>query len=97
MERWLVLRWAYYFGSKTLNRIEEAYSAFIPFMKAKIAERETELTKLRAMDGQSEEERAELIKDVLGRLVDARLSDGKLTLSDDELIANSFIFVGHFL
>ena len=95
MERWFAPRWAYYLGNEKLNRIDEAYTAFAPFMKERIAEREAELKKLRATDGQSEAERAELIKDVFGRLVDARLSGGKLALSDEELIGNSFIFVSH--
>ena len=77
--------------------MDDAYTAFVPFMRERIAEREAELLKLRATDGQSDAERAELIKDVFGRLVDARLSDGKLTLSDDELIGNCFVFVSRTL
>ena len=97
MDRWYTPRWAYYLGSEKLKRMDDAYTAFVPFMRERIAEREAELLKLRATDGQSDAERAELIKDVFGRLVDARLSDGKLTLSDDELIGNCFVFVSRTL
>ena len=93
MERLYTPRWVYWFGSKKLKEVDEAYKAFVPFMKERISEREEELKKLRATDGQSNDERAGLIKDIFGRLVLARLSDGKLSLSDDEIIGNSFIFV----
>ena len=91
--RWFLPKWAYWFGNKKLKRIDEAYTAFVPFMRHRIAEREAALKKLRASDTQSETDGADLIKDVFGRLVDAKLSEGKLALSDDELIGNSFVFV----
>ena len=93
MERWYIPKWAYWLGCEKLKRIDEAYTSFPPFMKKRIAERENELKKLRTMEGQSEEERAILIKDVFGRLMDARLSGGKWALSDEEIIGNSFVFV----
>lgn len=95
MERWFSPRWLYWFGIEKLKQIDEAYTAFVPFMKERIAEREAELKKLKATDGQTEAERADLIKDIFGRLVLARLADGKLSLSDDEIIGNSFVFVSH--
>ena len=35
----------------------------------------------------------EYIKDILGRLVYSRISEGKVTLSDEEIMGNCFIFV----
>lgn len=93
MDRWILPSWLYHLGIPKLRRIEEAYSSFPPFVKEKLGEREDELRKLRATDGSTEEERAELIKDVFGRLVNARLSDKRLLLSDREIVGNSFIFV----
>ena len=93
MERWFAPRWLYWFGMEKLTQIDEAYTAFVPFMKERIAERESELKKLKATDEQTDSERADLIKDSFGRLVLARLADGKLSLSDDEIIGNSFVFV----
>ena len=91
--RWFLPKWAYRLGNKKLKRIDEAYSSFVPFMRHRIAERETELKKLRACDTQAETDRTDLIKDVFGRLVDAKLSEGRLALSDEEVIGNSFVFV----
>ena len=93
MERFVTPRWAYWLGIEKLKKIDEAYAAFVPFMKERIADRESELKKLLATDGQNDRDRAELLKDVFGRLVDARLSGGKLTLSDEELVGNCFVFV----
>jgi len=44
-----------------------------------------------------EKAKMEAVRDVFGRLVDARSTDGKLTLSDEEIIGNCFVFMfaGH--
>lgn len=72
-----------------LNRIDEAYTAFETFMHEHIANREVELSKQREIDGDI----TEGIQDVFGRLVNARLTEGKLSMSDDEIIGNCFILV----
>ena len=79
----------YWFGFKHLNKIEEAYTTFEAFMRERISSREEELKASKSLG----EDNGELIKDVFGRLVNARLSGGKLTLSDEEIIGNCFIFV----
>ena len=89
-ERAQLPNWCYKLGIKSLNEIDEAYTTFDSFMAQQISQREAELTKARSIGST---EVAENIKDVFGRLVDARLSDGKLTLSDQEIIGNCFVFV----
>ena len=83
-----------YKGYKPLNDCDEAYKTFEKFMADRITSREDELRKLRSME---EGDVSEGIRDVFGRLVNARLSDGKLALSDSEIIGNCFIlvFAGH--
>lgn len=82
-------KWLYWFGFKRLNEIDEAYTTFEAFMRERVSDREAELKVLESRS----EDNTELIKDIFGRLVNARLSDGKLKLSDQEIIANCFIFV----
>ncbi|EJD03263.1 cytochrome P450 [Fomitiporia mediterranea MF3/22] len=96
MERGLIPKWAYSLGIEKLKRIDEAYNQFEEFMRERISERETELKKLRAIEG-GEANATENLKDVFGRLVNARLSEGKQSLSDRELIGNcfAFTFAGH--
>ena len=96
LERGQIPQWAYLLGLKKLKDIDEAYTTFESFMHERIADREALLKKLRAMDradGTDDTAIAESIKDVFGRLVNARLSDGKFSLSDEEIIGNCFIFV----
>ena len=83
-----------YKGFRSLNECDEAYTVFEKFMADRIASREAELRKLRSME---EGDIGEGIRDVFGRLVNAILSDGKLALSDSEMIGNCFIliFAGH--
>ncbi|KAI5115166.1 hypothetical protein M0805_003202, partial [Coniferiporia weirii] len=97
MERGVIPRWAYHLGIKKLSEIDEAYVRFEGFMQERISEREAELKKVRAMEGVSESSVGGGIKDIFGLLVNARLSDGKLSLSDEEIIGNCFIFTfaGH--
>ena len=92
MERGMIPRWAYYLGSEKLKQIDEAYNCFEEFMVERIAEREAELLKLRAMDG-GEAELSNSLNSIFGRLVNARLSEGKNGLSDREIIGNCFAFV----
>ena len=82
-------KWIYWVGGKYLNQIEEAFTTFETFMRERISSREKELKASKSLG----EDNSELIKDVFGRLVNARLSDGKLKLSDEEIIGNCFIFV----
>ncbi|KAI5116138.1 hypothetical protein M0805_006319 [Coniferiporia weirii] len=97
VERTVIPRWAYFLGIKKLTEIDEAYTRFEEFMQERISEREAELKKVRAMEGASESSVGGGIKDVFGLLVNARLSGGKLSLSDEEIIGNCFVFTfaGH--
>ncbi|KAI5120962.1 hypothetical protein M0805_006635 [Coniferiporia weirii] len=97
MERGVIPRWAYHLGIKKLSEIDEAYVRFEGFMQERISEREAELKKTRAMEDASESSAGGGIKDIFGLLVNARLSEGKLSLSDEEIIGNCFIFTfaGH--
>ncbi len=86
----------YALGIPVLNRVDEAYETFEAFMYEQIDTRETELEKLRSMPGATEDDVADAIGDIFGRLVNARIGDGKLSMSVDEIIGNCFIFVsGH--
>lgn len=93
MERAMLPRWIYVFGTEKLKLIEEAYKCFDVLMHGIIEQRATELDKLRGAESGNEEQFAEAIKDVLGRLVNARRAEGKNALSEEEIIGNSFIFV----
>ncbi|KAL5528231.1 hypothetical protein ACEPAF_7367 [Sanghuangporus sanghuang] len=90
-------RWAYYLGISNLKIIDEADTRFEQFMRERLAGCETQLRKLHDAGGASNTEIAESIKDIFGGLVNARVSEGKLTLSDEEIIGNCFVFVfaGH--
>jgi len=90
-------KFAYALGNPLLNRVNEAYETFESFMHEQIKIRETELEKVRSTPGATEDDIADAIGDVFGRLVSARSGDGKLTMSDEEIIGNCFIFVfaGH--
>ncbi|EJD03280.1 cytochrome P450 [Fomitiporia mediterranea MF3/22] len=90
-------KWSYSLGFKKLKEIDEAYTVFERFMYERIGEREAQLKKIRAMEGSTDEDIADNIKDVFGRLVNARLADGKYALSDEEIIGNCFVFTfaGH--
>ena len=54
--------------------------------------REHEIEDLRAQSG-SGADVSDAIRDIFGRIVGARMGEGKLTLSDQECIADSFIMV----
>ncbi|KAL5524766.1 hypothetical protein ACEPAF_9912 [Sanghuangporus sanghuang] len=97
LERSQLPKWSYNLGLKKLNQIDEAYTTFEAFMHERIAEREEQLKRIHSIEGTNGEDIAESIKDVFGRLVNARLSDGKLSLSDKEIIGNCFVFTfaGH--
>lgn len=83
----------YHLGIPKVDRVEEAYNTFESLMYEKIKTREAELVQLRGMPGASDDDVADAIGDVFGRLVNARLTDGKLSMSDREIIGNCFIFV----
>lgn len=93
LERSQLPKWSYHLGFKKLKQIEEAYTTFDQLMHERIAECEAQLKKMRATEESNEANITEGIRDIFGRLVNARLSDGKLRLSDDEIIGNCFIFV----
>lgn len=96
MDRMLVPKWAYLLGTKKLAQIEEAYTGFVDFIHERISEREEELKKIKATEG-GDALLAGSLKDILGRLVNARLSEGKNSLSDEELIGNCFVFVSYIV
>lgn len=75
-----------------MNTIDEAYNSFERLMHEIILEREVEIEKLRAVNG-GDTDIGEFFKDVLGRLVGARMGEGKLSLTDEEVISNCFIMV----
>lgn len=97
MIRGTLPKWAYSLGIKQFNDIDEAYKGFEKYMVERIAERDSELRKIYSLDGQDSEELADSIKDVLGRLVNSRITEGKLTMTDEEIIGNCFIFVRRFI
>lgn len=61
-------------------------------MHERIAGRETEIKSLRAVNAHDGDV-TDVVRDVFGRLVAARLSEGKYVLSDDEIIGNCFVLV----
>ncbi|KLO17485.1 cytochrome P450 [Schizopora paradoxa] len=87
----------YVSGHPALKRLEEAYSTFDRLMHERIKEREEELIVLRSTPGVTDEEIADTMRDVFGCLVNARMSEGKLSMSDEEIISNclAFMFAGH--
>lgn len=91
IERATLPRWLYCLGLNKLKLIEEAYNRFGLLMYSLIDDRSKQLDRLRG--NASEEEFAEGIKDVLGRLVNARRTDGKNSLDEEEIIGNCFVFV----
>lgn len=92
-ERAAFPRWFYYFGTEKLKRIEEAYTKFGLLIRGMTDERAKQLEKLRGSNA-NEDEFSEGIKDVLGRLVNAREVEGsKNSLSDEEIVGNCFVFV----
>ena len=93
MIRGTLPKWAYSLGIKKLKDIDEAYNAFEKFMVGRIAEREAELRKIYEMEETDSQEFLDNIKDILGRLVNSRFTEGKLSMTDEEIIGNCFIFV----
>ncbi|TDL27391.1 cytochrome P450 [Rickenella mellea] len=86
-------KWMYSLGLPRLKLVDEAYNQFVSFMHEHISNSEVTLTKQRELEGDI----TEGISNVFERLVNARLTDGKLSMSDDEIISNCFIlvFAGH--
>lgn len=78
----------YSLGIPWLGEVDEAYGMFERLMRELLAKRETEFE-----DADHDADSADRIKDVLGRLVGARRSEGSLSMSDDEIIGNCLIFV----
>ncbi|PAV18979.1 cytochrome P450 [Pyrrhoderma noxium] len=89
--------WAYKLGIKKLNDIDAAYNAFEKYLIELIAQREIELKKVLDSEGHNSSIISNNIKDILGRLVNSRLAEGKLSLTDEEIMGNCFIFAfaGH--
>ena len=87
----------YALGNPLLNRINEAYETFETFMREQIKVREVELEKVRSTPGSTEDDIADAIGDVFGRLVSARIGEGKLSMTDEEIIGNCFIFVSKIM
>lgn len=85
--------WAYKLGIKKLNDIDSAYNAFEKYLIELIAQREIELKKVLDSEGHNSSIISNNIKDILGRLVNSRLAEGKLSLTDEEIMGNCFIFV----
>lgn len=83
----------YSLGIPLLARISEAYETFDAFMRDQIKVRERDLEKIRSTPGSTPEDVADAIGDVFGRLVNARNGEGKLSMTDEEIIGNCFIFV----
>ena len=83
----------YSLGIPVIAEVDEAYRAFESFMLKQIKNREDDVKKLRAMAGTSDADIAESSRNIFDRLVNAALLEGKLGLSDNELIGNCFIFV----
>ncbi len=95
-ERSRIPKILYATGLPFLKKLDEAYSTFDSFMREKIKQREKELDKLRSTPGATDDEIAESAGDVFGRLVNARMSEGSLSMSDEEIISNCFAFVSDF-
>lgn len=75
-----------------MNAIDEAYKSFGRLMHETVSARKGEIEKLRAVNG-SDTDIGEFFRDVLGRFVGAGMGEGKLSLTDEEVIANCFILV----
>lgn len=95
-ERSRIPKFMYATGLPFLKTLDEAYTTFDVVIRGKIEQREEELNTLRSTPGMTEEEVADSAGDVFGRLVSARMGEGKLSMSDDEIISNCLAFVRHF-
>lgn len=97
MARGTLPRWSYKLGIKKFDDIENAYNAFEEYVIKLIAQREIELKNSKAVNLPNGGAGGDNIKDILGRLVNSRLTGGKLTLTDEEIMGNCFIFAfaGH--
>ena len=85
--------WIFKLGIKRLNDIDREYEAFEKCMVGLISERERKLKNMIDTEESDISSGGEYIKDILGRLVYCRISEGKVTLSDEEIMGNCFIFV----
>lgn len=92
-ERSRIPKSLYATGLPYFNRLDEAYTTFDAVMREKIKQREEELRTLRSTPGVTEDEVADLAGDVFGRLVNARMGEGRVSMSDEEIISNCFAFV----
>ena len=92
IERMIIPGWMYRLGIEKLNQIDEAYNRFEEFMHERITEGEIELQKIRVTEG-GEGRLADTLNSIFKRLVNSRLSEGKNSLSDREIIGNCFAFV----
>ena len=86
-------KWIFKLGIKRLNDIDREYEAFEKCMVGLISERERKLKNMIDTEESETSSGGEYIKDILGRLVYSRISEGKVTLSDEEIMGNCFIFV----
>ncbi|KAJ7031686.1 cytochrome P450 [Mycena alexandri] len=88
--RLITPRWMYKLPIQRLHQIESAYSSLGILMKELISTRREEL----ALE---EEDSAHKQKDVFRLLLRASQGQGKLQMSDDELVGNTFLmlFAGH--
>ena len=95
VQRAIIPKWLYHIGIESIRNIDEAYTSFEKLMHERVVQREDQLKKLRAA-GASDADIADSMKDIFGRLVSARLSDRKSSLSDSEIIGNTFVYVRPF-
>lgn len=96
IERARIPGFLYNIGHPALKKIEEAYTTFDRLMHQRLKEREEEIEKLRSTPGVTDEEAADAMRDVFGCLVNARMSEGKLSMTDEEIISNCLAFVSIF-
>ena len=85
--------WLFKLGIKRLDDIDKEYKTFERYMSKLIAQREIELKSILDTEGSNSSTLEDSLKDILGRLVYARLAEGKLSLTDDEIMGNCFLFV----
>ena len=90
-------KWVFKLGIKKLDDIDKEYEAFEKCMVGLISEREGKLKNMIDTEGYDINSGGEYIKDILGRLVYSRISEGKTTLSDEEIMGNCFIFVSIYM
>lgn len=80
-------------GLTFFKTMEEAFTTFETIMLQNIKQREEELQVLRSSPGTTDEEVSAAIRDVFGCLVNARMNEGKHSMSDGEIMSNCLAFV----